>query len=535
MRAIWKGSMINAKDVVEFYMLLDNLYTWAMRVFKPTVALYLHQWKHMHSQPGGPTSASDLQARLQHFRTTVPMINAFWKEYNKMDFDDNLHRHPMTPVHFGLILQQMFMSDHDKLLEKIGRLVEEKVQNLPLRQCCGDKTQSAPDQRQETPVIPIRTKPTDNHEAASETSDGYHTVSDDDEVGSQTTAPSRVAPGPTGLRRSTRLNQPGVKNAAPVTPNFSPAPSSIFSSFGPATITPHSQHGIGSSVRSGMSSSDATMRTPSVFTASPTPSVRGPFSHLPSFGSTLDSAVKNGEKLKGSEKPTAGPNSSNIEASAISERDPRPYLVHFGKQADVSSSGSMAASAATSKTPSSSLFGGPPTSTNASQTPSSNLFGGPPTSTNASKKPSSNLFGGATASMNASKTQSSNILASAAASMNGWLGPSSNAVDGSPSSVNASKASSANVAKGATASSDSNNKQSTRSVFDYMKARPMARPESMTFGMVGNSTPTSSPESTQKQVSGDVSGPGGAKSPAATPPPADTKPSGAGDNVAPPV
>jgi hypothetical protein len=45
MRCIWEGNMTNLRHVVEFKLMLENTHTWATRVFKPLIGIYIHQWK----------------------------------------------------------------------------------------------------------------------------------------------------------------------------------------------------------------------------------------------------------------------------------------------------------------------------------------------------------------------------------------------------------------------------------------------------------------------------------------------------------
>lgn len=95
------------KDIIEFNMLLENIYTWAMRVFKPLVASYLNQWKHIHSQHDGAANSSDLRSYIEHCRETAPAINALWKQYKEMGVESNDPGPSMNPVHLCLILQKM--------------------------------------------------------------------------------------------------------------------------------------------------------------------------------------------------------------------------------------------------------------------------------------------------------------------------------------------------------------------------------------------------------------------------------------------
>ncbi|KAH6950235.1 hypothetical protein DER45DRAFT_92938 [Fusarium avenaceum] len=45
MRCIWEGNMTNLRHVVEFRLMLENIHSWATRVFKPLLGTYIHKWK----------------------------------------------------------------------------------------------------------------------------------------------------------------------------------------------------------------------------------------------------------------------------------------------------------------------------------------------------------------------------------------------------------------------------------------------------------------------------------------------------------
>ncbi|KAJ3473731.1 hypothetical protein NLG97_g10161 [Lecanicillium saksenae] len=287
MRAIWTGNMTVVKDVIEFNMLLDNIYTWAMRVFKPNVAFYLNQWKHVCSQKDKPSSTPHLQSRLEEFRATVPMVNALWNEYKEMEFETMADQHWMSPVHFGLILQQLVMSDHEKLLEKVGKVMDDKLQILRSSQNPNESAHSSAGGRARAPSVAIRTRPRDSYDDSSsdEASNRYRPGSDDDEVGTQTTRASCAASDPDGLRRSTRLNRSTAALAPEihvvdiplanelVTPNNRSTTSSDFSSI-TRTATPSSLYDTGTSARESSSESAAMGRTPTASVPSPTPSRR---------------------------------------------------------------------------------------------------------------------------------------------------------------------------------------------------------------------------------------------------------------------
>lgn len=143
--------MTVVKDIIEFNMLLENIYTWAMRVFKPLVASYLNQWKHIHSQQDVPINSSDLQSYIEHCRETAPAINALWKQYKEMGVESNDPGPSMNPVHLCLILQKMVVSDHDKLLERMGSLLEDKAHKIRANQSSNESVENPRSMHQSIP------------------------------------------------------------------------------------------------------------------------------------------------------------------------------------------------------------------------------------------------------------------------------------------------------------------------------------------------------------------------------------------------
>lgn len=71
-------------------MLVDNIHTWAVRVFKPSVALHLNQWKGVFSHKNGPAGSSHAQPYIERYREMVSRTNALWKEYKETEFESNI-------------------------------------------------------------------------------------------------------------------------------------------------------------------------------------------------------------------------------------------------------------------------------------------------------------------------------------------------------------------------------------------------------------------------------------------------------------
>ncbi|KAM0547765.1 hypothetical protein ACHAPJ_010226 [Fusarium lateritium] len=66
MQCIWDGDMTEPDDIIEFRLILENIYTWATRVFKPQITTYIDQWSFAHS----PSS----QQRMELPRSALRLI-----------------------------------------------------------------------------------------------------------------------------------------------------------------------------------------------------------------------------------------------------------------------------------------------------------------------------------------------------------------------------------------------------------------------------------------------------------------------------
>ncbi|KAF4448397.1 hypothetical protein F53441_8205 [Fusarium austroafricanum] len=66
MQCIWDGDMTEPDDIIEFRLILENIHTWATRVFKPLITTYIDQWRFAHS----PSS----QQRMELSRSALRLI-----------------------------------------------------------------------------------------------------------------------------------------------------------------------------------------------------------------------------------------------------------------------------------------------------------------------------------------------------------------------------------------------------------------------------------------------------------------------------
>ncbi|EXK28167.1 hypothetical protein FOMG_15613 [Fusarium oxysporum f. sp. melonis 26406] len=66
MQCIWDGDMTEPEDIVKFRLILENIHTWATRVFKPLITTYIDQWRFVHS----PSS----QQRMELSRSALRFV-----------------------------------------------------------------------------------------------------------------------------------------------------------------------------------------------------------------------------------------------------------------------------------------------------------------------------------------------------------------------------------------------------------------------------------------------------------------------------
>ncbi|KAF5654829.1 hypothetical protein F25303_1173 [Fusarium sp. NRRL 25303] len=136
MRAIWKGDVKNHTDIMAFQMIIDNAHTWATRVFKPTIASYIEQWKHIHSEQKPGTMADLLQTSESHAhrernieqrRLVAPLIRDLLDAPVGMELDDMAHK-KVTPLFLGMLMHQICSMERASISSQIEKAVTERLQ-----------------------------------------------------------------------------------------------------------------------------------------------------------------------------------------------------------------------------------------------------------------------------------------------------------------------------------------------------------------------------------------------------------------------
>ncbi|KAK2924781.1 hypothetical protein FoTM2_015059 [Fusarium oxysporum f. sp. vasinfectum] len=136
MRAIWKGDVKYLTDIMAFQMIIENTHTWATRVFKPLIASYIEQWKHIHSgQKTGMVADPLLTAKSEAFRQktiekrrlVVPMVRDLLDAPAGMELDDMAHK-KVTPLFLGMLMHQICSTEREFISSQIDKAVTDRLQ-----------------------------------------------------------------------------------------------------------------------------------------------------------------------------------------------------------------------------------------------------------------------------------------------------------------------------------------------------------------------------------------------------------------------
>ncbi|KAF5638090.1 hypothetical protein F52700_4794 [Fusarium sp. NRRL 52700] len=164
MRAIWKGDIKNLTDIMAFQMIIDNAHTWATRVFKPTIASYIEQWKHIHSEQKTGTVTDLTQASESHAlreknieqrRLVVPIVRDLLNAPAGMELDDMAHK-KVTPLFLGMLMHQICSMERGSISSQIEKAVAERLQALVANGHMVTAKVEAVHRLQATAQLPIR-------------------------------------------------------------------------------------------------------------------------------------------------------------------------------------------------------------------------------------------------------------------------------------------------------------------------------------------------------------------------------------------
>ncbi|KLO95091.1 uncharacterized protein Y057_6682 [Fusarium fujikuroi] len=189
MRAIWKGDVKNHTDIIAFQMIIDNAHTWATRVFKPTVASYIQQWKHIHSEQKPGTMTDLLQTSESHAlrernieqrRLVAPLIRDLLDAPVGMELDDMAHK-KVTPLFLGMLMHQICSMERASISSQIEKAVTERLQVIVANGPTLTAKVEAVHRVEATAKLPIRGHHDETAQTASSTQESEMEEVDDDD------------------------------------------------------------------------------------------------------------------------------------------------------------------------------------------------------------------------------------------------------------------------------------------------------------------------------------------------------------------
>ncbi|KAF5694113.1 hypothetical protein FDENT_1417 [Fusarium denticulatum] len=127
MQATWKGDIKNLAEIMVFQMIIDNAHMWATRVFKPTIASYIEQWKHIHGEQKAESHA--LRENIEQRRLVVPIVRDLLDAPAGMELDDMTHK-KVTPLFLGMLMHHICSMEREIISSHIEKAVRERLQAL---------------------------------------------------------------------------------------------------------------------------------------------------------------------------------------------------------------------------------------------------------------------------------------------------------------------------------------------------------------------------------------------------------------------
>ncbi|KEY65162.1 hypothetical protein S7711_04252 [Stachybotrys chartarum IBT 7711] len=131
MRAVWQGDMMNLQDTAKFQIILENVHTWAMRVFRPQISSYIDMWRVVHTNVGiGASSAALLhrQQIIERSQTIIPMIQDFLVNTSSYHAFDGR----FTPLMMGMMFSLISTAQSQTITNEVDRILTEKIKALSL-------------------------------------------------------------------------------------------------------------------------------------------------------------------------------------------------------------------------------------------------------------------------------------------------------------------------------------------------------------------------------------------------------------------
>jgi hypothetical protein len=138
MHAVWNGDMTKLVDIFKLQMILDNVHTWAVRVFKPLLSTYIEQWEYVHCHPSldfKNTRALLVQSKnnrdrmIEQRRAIIPIVQDLLEDHATMELDELSHQ-KITPLLLGLFMHQICSSEREFIAKEVDRALEDRLKSL---------------------------------------------------------------------------------------------------------------------------------------------------------------------------------------------------------------------------------------------------------------------------------------------------------------------------------------------------------------------------------------------------------------------
>ncbi|KAF5007530.1 hypothetical protein FDECE_6121 [Fusarium decemcellulare] len=207
MRQIWNGDMTEIEDVVKFQLILENIHTWAMRVFKPLISSYIDLWKLVHLDSSASVGDAPLVRRRQlmdHCKTGTPIVQGILDHLSSVQLGDPDSAR-ITPLLIGLLIQQVQTSERRLLVQEVDRIVTERIGALRSEDTANPEQRSADNTDHTKASQDERAYNTDNGDSEDGESVDGDDGNDSDYQASQATTLTRAAT-PVGETSESRVN-----------------------------------------------------------------------------------------------------------------------------------------------------------------------------------------------------------------------------------------------------------------------------------------------------------------------------------------
>jgi hypothetical protein len=131
MRAVWEGDVTIIEDVAKFKIILENVHTWAMRVFRPLIGSHIDAWKYVHLDQNNSTPAA-LKRRdeiIHHHQSSIPELLEHLDNLGITGLDQRAHQ-STSPLLLGMLFQMIQKLERSSLVEQLTGVINERMDRL---------------------------------------------------------------------------------------------------------------------------------------------------------------------------------------------------------------------------------------------------------------------------------------------------------------------------------------------------------------------------------------------------------------------